>query len=158
MARRYFLRMLGCISKEERTLADDKLLLFSEAWLNKYQDLLNASKEYADAAKTWESDMIFEIAADGDAVKTPMRVHMDLWHGKLRGWKIAGPDDDAAYVYSGLLKNWKRLFAGELGPIKGLMSGHFKLKGSLATVMRYLKAAQELVKTATMVPTRYPDE
>jgi putative sterol carrier protein len=57
------------------------------------------------------------------------------------------------------LANWKRLIAGEIDPIKGLMSRKFKLPiGDMGKIMRATKAAAELVSTAQRVPTKYIDE
>ena len=109
-------------------------------------------------AKTWEGDFIFQIDADGEHVQEPIRAYIDLYHGKMRDAFVAGPDDNAAFIWSGSLKNWKELFAEEFGPIKGLFMRKFKLKGSYGKVLRYVKAATELVNTALEVPTKYQDE
>jgi putative sterol carrier protein len=39
-----------------------------------------------------------------------------------------------------------------------MMQGKLKLKGDLPTIVRYVKAADELVKCATRVPTEFLDE
>jgi putative sterol carrier protein len=136
----------------------DKLVFPSEEWVELYMELLNKNSLYEDAAKTWEGDFVFEITADGEIVTEPIRFYIDLWHGKCRSAKMAGPDDTAEFVYSGPYKNWRALFDGKIDPIKGIMARKFKLDGDMGKVMRYTKAALELVATTRQVPTKYLDE
>jgi len=136
----------------------EKLLYPSEEWIEKYVEALNNNSRYEDAAKTWEGDFIFQINADGNIFKEDQRFYIDLWHGKCRSARMAKPDDTAEFTYSGPLKNWKLLFAGKIDPIKGIMARKFKLDGDMGKVMRYTKAALELVATTREVPTRYIDE
>ncbi|TFF84656.1 sterol carrier protein [Candidatus Thorarchaeota archaeon] len=121
-------------------------------------ELLNSNDAYEDAAKTWEGDFVFEVTADGEIVKEPIRFYLDLWHGKCREARMAGPDDTAEFVYAGPYKNWRALFDGKIDPIKGIMARKFKLEGDMGKVMRYTKAALELVATTRQIPTKYLDE
>ncbi|MFX1253448.1 MAG: SCP2 sterol-binding domain-containing protein [Promethearchaeota archaeon] len=134
----------------------EKYTFPSAEWLEKYIELLNANKAYEDAAKTWEGDFVFEITPDGN-LKETQRFYLDLWHGKCRSGHMlaAGEEKDSAYVYSGKYTNWIKLIEGHIGPIKGLMTRHFNLKGNMAAVMKAVKAALELVKTAAEVPTEF---
>ncbi|MHA1480409.1 MAG: SCP2 sterol-binding domain-containing protein [Candidatus Thorarchaeota archaeon] len=133
----------------------DDLLFPSEEWVKKYWELLNANAAYKDAAATWEGDFVFSvIMPDG----SKERLYLDLWHGDCREAHVAAPDEDAEFVYEGTLANWVKLIAGEIDPIKGLMSRKFKLpKGDMGKVMRATKAAAELVLTAQRVPTKFPE-
>jgi putative sterol carrier protein len=136
----------------------DKMLFPSEEWIEKYLELLNANQAYEDSAKTWEGDFVFQVDADGESIKEPMRFYLDLWHGKCREARMADADTTAEFIYAGPLKNWKLLFEGKIDPIKGIMSRKFKLTGDMGKIMRYTKAAAELVATANQVPTRFADE
>ena len=137
---------------------DDRLLFPSEEWITKYVEMLNDNPIYEDAAKTWEGDFVFEITADGEAIKEPVRFYLDLWHGKCRKAHMADEGTSAEFRYAGPLKNWKLLFEGKIDPIKGIMARKFKLDGDMGKVMRATKAAAELVATAARLPTRFPDE
>jgi putative sterol carrier protein len=139
-------------------MSQKKIDFFSEAWLLKFQEILNKNAAYKDAAKDWEGDFVFQIDADGKTIKQPLRGYIDLWHGDCRKVRMAKPDEQAAFVYSGTLANWRLLLAGQIDPIKGLMQRKFALKGDMGKVMRYTKAAAELVATATKIPTKFPDE
>jgi putative sterol carrier protein len=61
----------------------------------------------------------------------------------------------AAYTFDGSYTNYVRLVEGTLDPIQGLMTGKFKLKGNMAKVMRHVKAANELVRTITLIDTQF---
>lgn len=136
----------------------DELEFPSDEWVALYMELLNKNERYEDAAKTWEGDFIFEVTADGEIVKEPYRFYIDLWHGKCRSAKMVGPDDTAEFTYSGPYKNWRALFDGKIDPIKGIMARKFKLDGDMGKVMRYTKAALELVATTRQIPTKFLDE
>ncbi len=139
---------------------EKRLLFFSEEWGAKFLELLNQNTAYKDAASDWEGDFIFQIDSDGEIVKEPRKLYIDLWHGSCRDTRVATDEDKAEFTYSGLHANWKRLIAGEIDPIKGLMSRKFSLgKGdNMGKIMRYTKAAAELVSTAANVPTKFLDE
>ncbi len=79
-------------------------------------------------------------------------------YGKAREARPAAPGEEAAFTYSSILENWKKLVGGEIGPIRGIVSRKFKLKGNIVKVMRYMKAAQLLVDTVGKVPTKFHDE
>ena len=136
----------------------EKMLFPSPEWIDKYMEILNKNNAYEDAAKTWEGDFVFQVDADGESIKEPLRFYLDLWHGKCREARMAEPGDKAEFIYAGPLKNWKLLFEGKIDPIKGIMSRKFKLTGDMGKIMRYTKAAAELVSTANQVPTRYADD
>lgn len=136
----------------------DKLLFPSDEWIKRYVVALNKNARYEDAAKTWEGDFVFQIDADGKLIKEDVRFYLDLWHGKCRSARMAEPKDTAEFVYAGPLMNWKLLFEGKIDPIKGIMARKFKLTGDMGKVMRYTKAALELVATTREIPTKYLDE
>lgn len=139
-------------------MTDDKMLFLSKDWLELYKERLNASEEYKKASATWEGDIIFQVDADGEIIKEPVRAYMDLWHGECKEARVGTPEDTAEFVYSGSLQNWKRMIAGEIGPIRGIMSRKFKVDGSIAKLTRYIKSAQLKVETAASIPTRFQDE
>lgn len=162
MSQKAFLSILNyelTVDNGDTPMNKEKLLFPSEEWVAKYWELLNANAAYKDAASDWEGDFIFEVTADGDTIKEPMKLYIDLWHGDCREARMAKDNDKAEFTYSGTYANWKKLFAGEIDPIKGLMSRKFSLgKGdNMGKIMRYTKAAAELVSTAAAVPTKFVD-
>ena len=64
----------------------------------------------------------------------------------------------AKFVIRAPYTRWKEIIRKELDPIKGMMQGKLRLKGDLPTIVRYVKAANELVNLAATVPTDFVDE
>lgn len=134
----------------------------SEAWLTEYVALINSSKEYEEAAATWEGDLCYIYEAEPDkGVPKDVYIWVDLWHGKCRGSRYDVTQDEAdkaKFTIRAPYSRWKEVIRKELDPIKGMMQGKLKLKGDLPTIVRYVKAANELVNIASTVPTQFVDE
>jgi putative sterol carrier protein len=134
----------------------------SEQWLSEYVDKINASKEYEEAAATWEGDLSYVFEREPDkGVPDDVWAWIDLWHGKCRGAKYAVDEaegEKAKFIIRAPYSRWKEVIKKELDPIKGMMQGKLKLKGDLPTIVRYVKAANELVNVAGSVPTEFVDE
>ncbi len=128
----------------------------SAEWLQALRDELNRSQAYADAAKNWEGDFYFVVDPDGP-VTEPMYLYMDLWHGKCRDVAIVKnrSEKTPAYVMSGPYSKWKRVVTGQLDPLQALATGQLKLKGNMITIMKYVKAAQEIVRACTRIETQF---
>ena len=134
----------------------------SEDWLTEYVDRINESKEYEEAAATWEGDLSYVFEREPDkGVSDDVWVWIDLWHGKCRGARYAVTQDEgekARFIIRAPYSRWKEVIRKELDPIKGMMQGKLKLKGDLPTIVRYVKAANELVNIAGSVDTKFVDE
>jgi putative sterol carrier protein len=129
----------------------------SEEWVMEYVARLNANPNYEDAGRKWEGAMTFvirkDVAYDKDAY-----LYLDLYHGKCRGAKFSFIPEElprSEYKYIGPYTNWKRLINKEIDPIQGILTGKFKLEGSMMTIMRFTRAAKEMVATAASVPTEF---
>ena len=60
------------------------------------------------------------------------------------------------FVIRAPVATWRRVIEKKLDPIQGMITGQLKLKGTMGKIMRYPKAASELVNCATKVPTEFP--
>src|SRR6266496_384810 len=76
------------------------------------------------------------------------------------GWRHRGPRGGAKarYIVRAPYTRWKEVLAGDLDPVKGMMQGKLKLQGDLPTIIRYVRAANELIHLTTSVPTEFLDE
>jgi putative sterol carrier protein len=130
--------------------------LFSQEWVEEYIKAINSNEEYTNAAKDWEGDFLFVIEPD-EEMDEPKYVYLDLYHGKARGGYVVDDPSkvNAAFEFRGKFSNWKKLLEGEVDPIKGLITRQFVLKGSMAKVMKYTKAAKLLVECTKKVETEY---
>jgi len=86
--------------------------------------------------------------------------YLDLWHGTCRGGRaIASAEaETAAYTLTAPYSRWKDVVEGELDPIKGMMQGKLRVRGDLPTIVRYVQAANELVRLTGRIDTQFPDE
>jgi putative sterol carrier protein len=134
----------------------EKFKFPGEEWIKAYKEELNKNEAYAEAAKDWEGDFLFIVTPD-EGLDREMVFYVDLWHGKCRDAYMVPSREakTAEFVYEGPYSNWKKLIMGQLDPIQSLLMRKFKLKGNMAKIMRYTKAASELVKTANKVPTEF---
>ena len=134
----------------------------SEEWLTDYVARINGSKEYEEAAATWEGDLSYVFEREPDkGVPDDVWVWIDLWHGTCRGARYGvavEQGEKAKFTIRAPYSRWKEVIRRELDPIKGMMQGKLKLKGDLPTIVRYVKAANELVNIAASVPTEFVDE
>ncbi len=128
----------------------------SKDWVASFIEEINRNKKYEDAAKDWEGDFNFVVEKDQKFPET-VYIYLDLYHGKCRGGSLYKSNEapKAAFNYSGPYQNWIRLIKGEFDPLKAVLVGKFKLKGSMMKIMRYTGAAKELVRTANLVDTQF---
>jgi putative sterol carrier protein len=133
----------------------------TDPWFKEFARAINASDEYREAAATWEGEIAFVIEAEPDK-RMPEDVwgFLDLWHGECRSGGVVGPEDGAAarYVIRAPYSRWKDVLRGDLDPVKGMMQGKLRVQGDLPTIVRYVRAANELVRLTGTVETEFPDE
>jgi putative sterol carrier protein len=133
----------------------------SQEWFEAFGREINASDHYRETAADWEGDIAFRIGAEPDRnVPEDLWGYLDLWHGSCRDAKAIVPADAgaAAYTLTAPYSRWKDVLQGELDPIKGMMQGKLRVRGDLPTIVRYVKAANELVRLTGVVDTVFPDE
>lgn len=126
----------------------------SEEWAAQYVDKLNSNPAYAEAGKKWEGDITFVIKQD-EGFDHEAYLYLDLLHGECKGYKFTDDKSeikDSEFKYSGKYGNWIRLINKEIDPIQGILTGKFKLEGSMMKIMKFTKAAKEMVSTASLVP------
>ena len=135
--------------------------IFTEDWAQLWGDEINSNGDYKHAAAKWEGAIAMIMTVDGDMGIPEERVVVaDLWHGDCRSAAaITSADlDDIPYIIKANPPAWKKVLAGKLDPIVGLMGGKLKLaKGGLFALLPYAKAAKELVKSAIDVDTSFPE-
>lgn len=129
----------------------------SDEWIKALQVKINASPDYAEAAKTWEGDFYFYVEPDG-GLKDTVVLYLDLWHGQCRDARLVN-DETAkkpAYTIRASLSSWEKVVLGQLEPIQAIMTRKLRLEGDLVQVMRSVKAASELIRCCTQVETVFP--
>jgi putative sterol carrier protein len=132
----------------------------TEAWFQALVSLINTSDEYREAAADWEGDIAFLVEAEPDrGLPADVWGRLDLWHGACRGGGVIDAERGrtAAYILRAPYSRWREVVTGELDPIKGMMQGKLKVQGDLPTIVRQVRAANELVELTQQIPTEFPD-
>ena len=129
----------------------------SNEWIVELSRLLNESPSYESSAKDWEGDFVFVVEPD-EAFEGTSFLFLGLLHGKSTGAALLSSLDErpAEYQISAPYGVWRKVIEGELDPIQGMMMRKLKLHGNLMKIMRYPKAAKEIVACCADVPTEWP--
>lgn len=133
------------------------IMFATDEWAKALMNEVNSSEAYKKAAANWEGDFYF-ITTKGPAVPKDTYLYLDLWHGAARdAYLVEDPSSKTtAFELSAPLDVWRKVMEKKLDPIRGIMGGQLKLKGSMMTVMKSPKAATELVAAAMRVDTDWP--
>lgn len=129
----------------------------SDEWIKGLEVELNKSDAYRKSAAKWEGDFYF-FCEPGPGLAEPVVLYIDLWHGEARSaFEVADAGDkDPEFTIRAPINTWRRVIEKKLDPIQGMITGQLKLSGTMSKIMRYPKAAAELVNCATKVPTEFP--
>jgi hypothetical protein len=134
----------------------------SAQWLAEYVTQINTSAEFADAAQTFEADIAYVFEAEPDR-----GVPEDIWcRAEFGGGtcRTAGYDIDpaegkrATFVIRAPYSRWKDVIQGRIDPMEGMLDGDLMVTGHLPTLLRYVRAANELVTLAAKVSSSFVDE
>jgi len=134
-----------------------------QEWFEAFGREIEGSEAYREAAAEWEGDIAFRVVAEPDRNgPEDLWGYLDLWHGRCRRaaaiTAAEAESDAAAYTLTAPFSRWKDVVQGELDPIKGMMQGKLRVRGDLPTIVRYVKAANELVRLTGLVDTDFQDE
>ncbi|MFZ8803496.1 MAG: SCP2 sterol-binding domain-containing protein [Candidatus Calescibacterium sp.] len=137
-----------------------KLKFPSPEWVAKYREELNAGP-WKESGKGWTYGPIsFVVKKDEKlGINEDIYLWLDIDKGFCKEAKIVSKEEGekAPFVIYGDYARWKQIINGELEPIKALAQGKLQLKGNLATIVKFVKAAEDMVKTAQKVPTEFID-
>ena len=129
----------------------------SDEWIKAMAEKVNESDAYRKSALKWEGDFYF-VCEPGPGLEEKVVLYIDLWHGDARdAYEVADEGDmDPEFVIRAPVNTWRRVIEKKLDPIQGMITGQLKLSGTMSKIMRFPKAASELVNCATKVPTEFP--
>ena len=134
----------------------------SVEWMEEYKKQINSSEGYKKAGATWTAGVVaLVISAKPEiGINEDFGMWLDLHQGVCREAKKVGLEEaqKAPFCIIGDYTRWKQVIKKELAPVKGMMQGKLKLKGDLPTIVRYVKASQELVECTTRIETKFLDE
>jgi putative sterol carrier protein len=130
----------------------------SDEWIKAMAEEVNKSEAYQKSAAKWEGDFYF-VAEPGPGVPEPVVLYIDLWHGEARDAYAVDNEGvmSPEFIIRAPVATWRRVIEKKLDPIQGMITGKLKLKGTMSKIMRFPKAAAELVNCATKVPTEFAE-
>jgi putative sterol carrier protein len=128
----------------------------SDEWIKELSRKLNQSEAYEKSAKDWEGDFVFVVEPD-EAYDETAYLFLGLYHGKSPDAAVmASPDErEVEFTLSASFTNWRKVIEGKLDPIQGMMTRKLKVGGNMMKIMRYPKAAKEIVTCCALVPTEW---
>ncbi len=128
----------------------------SEEWIKEVGRQLNASESYHRSAKDWEGDITFVFEPDAGLTST-LTLFLGLYHGQCTDAALLAGEGDRRpeFVLRGLYSVWRLVIEAKLDPIQAMLTGKLKVRGNLMKIMRYPKAAKDIVTCCTLVPTEF---
>jgi ribonucleoside-diphosphate reductase beta chain len=132
---------------------------FSAEWARALRVELDGSEEFRRVAAGWQGRLVLETAAEAAAGDAPAAVALYLDDGVCREAAPATPEDReaATFVIAGTADIWQRMLDGQASPLSALLRGQLKLvKGSVAGLMPFASAAEQLVRAAGRISAAAP--
>ena len=131
----------------------------SDQWIKELSRQLNESKDYERSARDWEGDFIFIVEPDG-SFPDHVYFYLGLLHGKSPDAAMVASETErkAEFTIRAPYGTWRKVIEGKLDPIQAMMTGKLKLKGNLMKVMRYPKAAKEIISCCSKISTDFGDQ
>lgn len=141
--------------------AEKPYIMGTPEWVATFEKMVQEDEEYKKVAKTWEGSVVIHILANpANGIDDDLYLFMDLWHGDCRFAKLVPKEigANADFVLTGEMERWQSVMKKELDVTKAMMQGKVKLKGSLPTIVRYVKASIRLTDLAAQIDTRFQSE
>ncbi|TDB86230.1 hypothetical protein E1264_18605 [Actinomadura sp. KC216] len=134
----------------------------SAEWLDEYVRCMNTSEEFADAARTFEADITYVFEADQEkGLPKDIWCRADFAGGMCRWAKFdISPEEGAGsqFTIRAPYTVWKDVIQGRIDPMEGMLDGDLLVTGHLPTLLRYVRAANELVTLSAAVSSSFIDD
>lgn len=134
----------------------------SAEWTSAFKDAINANAAYRTAGAGWTHGKVAYVVKARPAlgIERDLAMILDLHTGTCREAQIVDGSQAAAvadFVIVAEYERWKEVLSGQVDPTKAMMQNKLKLeKGHLPTIVKYVVASKELVRSATAIDTDYP--
>ncbi len=128
----------------------------SDEWIKELSRQLNDSESYERSAKDWEGNFVFIVEPD-ETYDDTAYLFLGLYHGKSTDAAMVASKDEreVEFVLRAPFSSWRKVIEGKLDPIQGMMTKKLRLAGNMMKIMRYPKAAKEIVSCCALVPTEW---
>ena len=133
----------------------------SKEWVDKYKDALNNDPDYRVSGKEWTAGPVSLVVLKNERIglKDDFAIWLGIERGRCHEARVVSVEEaeKAPFVIYAEYERWRQVIEGEIDPIAGLAQGKLRLKGDLPTIVRFVKAAQDMVKAAQNVETEFLD-
>ncbi len=120
-------------------------------WLQLLKEKLNHDEKYAQIARNWEGDLVFEIQKS-ETYPQDRSLYLDLWHGKCKDAYIIEDNQTqktkAAFTLGATLPVFLKILEGKLDPLQAMLTRKLQVKGSMAYMMRNIPVVLDFVRCA----------
>ena len=133
--------------------------VFSSEWAEAWREEINADARYREVGRKWVGGVTLRLFAKDDPKRT-RAVFLDLEGGECLSACTAGDEEIERSLVAIRASDdaWRRVLAGEIDPVLGLMGGTLRLeKGSLLRVLPFADGARAMLAAATRVGGERPD-
>ncbi len=134
----------------------------SAEWTSAFKDAINANAAYQTAGAGWTHGKVAYVvkARPELGIDHDMAMVLDLHAGTCRESHMVDGAEAAAiadFVIVAEYERWKEVLSGQVDPTKAMMQNKLKLeRGHLPTIVKFVVASKELVRSATAIDTDYP--
>ena len=130
----------------------------NQEWLQKFKEKLNNDDKYAQTARNWEGDFVFNI---NESASFPhnQQLYLDLWHGKCRDAyiidEVQTEKPSPAFTLSANYDIFKQILEGKLDPLQAMLTRKLQVKGSMSYMMRNIPVVLDFVRVAKEVTQQH---
>jgi SCP-2 sterol transfer family len=133
----------------------------SADWLDAYVDRINSSAEFRTAARDFEATISYVFEAEPGALDRDVWARAVVGGGCCSWWRYDVTPEagvESQFVLRAPYSLWKDVIGGGLDPMEAMLDGDLAVTGHLPTLLRYVRAANELVTLAAAVSTEFADQ
>lgn len=131
-----------------------RTVMFSDTWFEQFMEKINSNENYRRYAADWEGDIVLSIRGDEKSqyIRSgeSKNVRLGLFHGGCDSISFPSAVDRKVvpYVLEGKATTWENVLSGKTNVITAMLRGEIAVTGDVRKLMKYVNAAQELVKSA----------
>jgi len=137
----------------------EKAYMFpSLEWMNAIVEKLNASDEYKKVAANYEGDIVLQVLPEPGILDEGLCMYANPYHGQIKDVQVLKSPEEKKpeFIITGPFTVWRDIAEGKLDSMQAVMKGKLKLTGSMAKLLKNIKAANVLLNTLKTIPTTFP--
>jgi putative sterol carrier protein len=134
----------------------------SDQWVGAWVGLANESPEFEESGAGWDGAIGAVIEADpAGGLPETLYLRLDGREGKWLGYEL-GTDpasiEGAVVTLRAPYRRWRQLVAQELDPVKAVLQGKLRVRGSATAILRRIDSFAIVVRLAGEVETTFIDD